>query len=180
MYRRTGVFVLFIFLTCSWKAYGEGQIKFSDPNIENALVTFYGVFFNLKDYCPTDFYNTEDPKRRYTINEFLLNSSDLLGDLIRQSIESLSTEITSKDYFLVHFSVPGGKVYYACHSHLYPFKATDNHCTACIKDGSIEAISVRLSSVDPSCLEGASPNGTQEDSNLISAIPVNFNCSSFE
>ena len=141
MCRKMGVFVFFVFLICSWKAYGESQThEFSDPNIESALVTFYGVFF-LEDHDPTDLYNTEDPENRHTIDQFLLASSGSpLEGVIRQSIESLSSEEISKGYFFVNFSVPGGKIYYACHSHKYSHKASDNHCAACIKDGSIEVI----------------------------------------
>ena len=138
MYRKMGVFVFFIFLIYSWKAYGEN--KLSDPNIETALVAFYGVFF-LEDHDPTSFYNTEDPENRYTIDEFILASSGSpLESLIKQSIKSMSSERSSKGYLLVHFSVPGGKIYYACHSHGYSYQASDNHCTACIGDGSIEII----------------------------------------
>ena len=158
MYRKIGVFVFFIFLICSWKAHGEN--KFSDPNIETALVAFYGVFF-LEDHDPTNFYNTEDPENRYTIDEFLLASSGSpLESVISQSIKSISSETISEDYFLVFFSVPGGEVYYACHSHGYSHEASDNHCSACIRDDSIEII--QLSDDLKFSIEYNCPNATQE------------------
>ena len=112
-----------------------------DPNIETALVTYYGVFF-LENHNPTDFFNSEDPEERFTIQQFLeASEGQQLEVVINESIESLDFKTDGRGNFLVNFNVPGGEIYYTCHSHDDPFLgASRNHCSACVIGESINNI----------------------------------------
>ena len=111
----------------------------SNPHVETALVAFYGVFF-IEDHFPLDFFNSEDPEQRINFSRLLEASHGTrLEEVILESLESLRIEIMNEYDFLVSFTVPGGEIFYTCHSH-ESVTTRDNHCSACRKDGSIDEI----------------------------------------
>jgi hypothetical protein len=140
------VTLLLLLFSTSFSLGGQAESrnkKFSNPNVETALVAFYGIFFieDLDGHDPVSFFNSEEPNSRLTVDQILKASEGkALEAVIRASVDSLVSRTDSKGITFVTFDVPGGKINYACHSHDNLLQAPENHCTACIGEGSIEGI----------------------------------------
>jgi|GEM_PF-5757285 len=113
------------------------------PNEETAVVAFYRVFFS-PGADPTSFFNSEDPDERLTVDQFLeASAGQPVEAAIRSSVESVQSWEASRGSQVVSFLVPGGgEMSYFCHGHSYSHKAADNHCSACLRQGSITSIRI--------------------------------------
>lgn len=113
---------------------------------ETALVAFYGALF-IRDHDPLSFYNSEDSEERIFFTDLLDRAKSLsTGSEIRRAMESSLKSLLSSPISpgndLIQFEVPGGKVYYECHSHTHVLKSPENHCSACRRGNSISVMIV--------------------------------------
>ena len=145
-----------LFFTFVWTAYGQDKFLKDgledsnlDRHIETAIVSFFGVLF-VKNHDLTNFSNSRDKDKRILPLDLISKSKNKkVQQVITEAVNSVRASwVVPQKESLISFSVPGGLIYYQCHTDSFLSQRSDeDHCTACENSDGVRSIQLTKETV---------------------------------